>query len=146
MYPASFIPVETIWSADARMSLSVTRSAKKFQLFQPIGGVSATTCGGANRAFGAISGAETAVALEGDCEKPASEARARAASESEAKTRIVKSFLKTISDGILCPHPDLPQFQLPYRNCRTGKARTFPRARRRDSHVLCSRSSIPFSA
>src|ERR1700735_3198282 len=41
MYPASFIPEETMASAAARTSLSVTLPAKRFQLFQPMGGVAA---------------------------------------------------------------------------------------------------------
>src|ERR1035437_812014 len=45
------MPVATIWSAEARMSLSVTLPKKKFQLFHPIGGVCATACGGADWAF-----------------------------------------------------------------------------------------------
>src|ERR1700733_4219087 len=40
-YPASFMPEETMASAAARTSLSVTLPAKRFQLFQPMGGVAA---------------------------------------------------------------------------------------------------------
>src|ERR1039458_4929309 len=71
------MPVATSWSAASRMSLSVTLPAKKFQLFQPIGGVRAT-CDEAGLAVGA-----TAV-----CDAPVKDARARAAIESETKMRM----------------------------------------------------------
>src|SRR5665213_3553182 len=41
------MPVETRRSAVSRMSLSVTRPAKKFQEFQPMGGVAASLAAGA---------------------------------------------------------------------------------------------------
>src|ERR1044072_1655634 len=45
--PASRIPLETIASAVSRISDSLTSQPKWFQLFHPIGGVSATRLGGA---------------------------------------------------------------------------------------------------
>src|SRR5580700_11779230 len=41
MYPASFMPDETMASAAARTSSSFTLPAKRFQLFHPMGGVAA---------------------------------------------------------------------------------------------------------
>jgi hypothetical protein len=84
------MPVATIWSAAPRMSLSVTFSAKKFQLFQPIGGVSAT-------AFGA------AGLLAEVCATVVNDESARTATESKAETRMIQSSMETISVEILCP-------------------------------------------
>src|ERR1700722_11828702 len=52
MYPASFMPEETIASAAARTSLSVTLPANRFQLFQPMGGVAANVLDCASNAEG----------------------------------------------------------------------------------------------
>jgi len=71
------MPVATSWSAAARMSLSLTFSAKKFQLFQPIGGVRATRDGAAV-AFGAT----------GACDEAVRDARARTAKDSETEMRM----------------------------------------------------------
>src|SRR5271165_6167943 len=65
------MPVATSWSAASRMSLSVTLPAKKFQLFQPMGGVRATAW-----AWAVVGAVET-------------RANARAARESGAEMRMV---------------------------------------------------------
>src|ERR1700733_11340028 len=51
-YPASFMPEETMASAAARTSLSFTLPAKRFQLFQPMGGVAARVAVCANNVDG----------------------------------------------------------------------------------------------
>src|ERR1035437_7601370 len=82
------MPVATSWSAASRMSLSLTRSAKKFQLFQPMGGVCATTFCGACDVLG------------GACDAAVREVRTKTAEESKATMRMV-AFLKTISGQVV---------------------------------------------
>jgi hypothetical protein len=65
------------------MFLSVTLPKKKFQLFQPIGGVCAT-CGVASDAFGAVT-----FGVVGVCDTAVNAVSARAAKESEANARMV---------------------------------------------------------
>src|ERR1039458_3224810 len=69
------MPVATIWSAEFRMSLSVTLLKKKFQLFQPMGGVCATT--------------SAACAPAGTGAVTVREARARTTNDIEAEMRMV---------------------------------------------------------
>jgi hypothetical protein len=83
------------------MSLSVTLSKKKFQLFHPMGGVCATACGPANRAFGITF--DGVGLLAGACATVVNDESARTATESKAETRIIQSSLETISVRILCP-------------------------------------------
>jgi hypothetical protein len=71
-----------------------------------MGGVCATTCDGANFAFGGTCGAAAFF-----CAFEERQAKARAASERVAKMRMVHSFVETISDGILCPLPAFPQLR-----------------------------------
>jgi hypothetical protein len=77
------------------MSWSVTFSKKKFQLFQPMGGVCATNSCGTRGAFaGVFAGTDV-------CDAAVRDARARTAEESKTTMRMV-AFLKMISGKIVC--------------------------------------------
>src|SRR5271157_956387 len=89
------MPVATSWLAASRMSLSVTFSKKKFQLFQPMGGVCATSCFGTCGAFaGAFAGADV-------CDAALRDARARTAEVSKATIRM-EGLFKMNSGQIVC--------------------------------------------
>ena len=80
------MPVATRLSAAARMSLSVTLPAKKFQLFQPMGGVAAVTGADLGAGLGACCAAAGAVGLETNA------AQARSARERRAEVRMMETF------------------------------------------------------
>src|ERR1022692_5007677 len=88
------MPVATIWSAAPRTSLSVTLPAKKFQLFQPMGGVGAMIC-----AAGLCDFVATGVAAVVWAEA-VNDAKARTANEREAERRMINLCKR--SQGILC--------------------------------------------
>jgi hypothetical protein len=73
------------------MSLSVTFSKKKFQLFQPMGGVCATNCCGTIDVF---AGADV-------CDGAVRDAKARTAEVSKATIRM-EGLLKMNSGQIVC--------------------------------------------
>jgi hypothetical protein len=77
------------------MFLSVTLPAKKFQLFQPIGGVCATsTCGAADFWF-TLWGAFSVAAVWAET---VNVVKARTATESEAKMRMARILLENFSE------------------------------------------------
>src|SRR5580700_8944501 len=74
------------------MSWSVTLPAKKFQLFQPIGGVCATTCGGAALWTG-LCAEESGAGAEAFWAKAVNVINPSAANESEVGKRIGGNLL-----------------------------------------------------
>src|ERR1035441_7039294 len=98
------------------MFLSVTLPKKKFQLFQPIGGVCATcTCGAANFAFGAA----------GVCDTAVNAVSARAAIESEANARMVDPRRNEFRENSM-PGKRFRQFRASLRMGRRAKVKPQP--------------------
>src|ERR1035437_3614250 len=115
MYPASFMPVDTIWSAAPRTSLSVTLPAKKFQLCQPMGGVGAMIC-----AAGLCDFVATGVAA-GVWAEAVNDAKARTANEREPERRMINLCKR--SQGILCRGSWVGQYEkraFSRRGCRSS--------------------------
>src|ERR1035437_8228158 len=129
------MPVATSWSAAARMSLSVTFSAKKFQLFQPMGGVCATTCCGARDAF---VGADV-------CDAAVREVRTKTAEESKATMRMV-AFLNTISEKLYAVYTRISKRRLAagmFTNARAlWRKPESPGTERKNAYALAARVGL----